>query len=184
MLQVFDDPERAGRDEEPEAVDRQRADQEHRREQRRVADADAPFEPADAVREHERSRDDVHRPPDPHLAHADEELRVLRLRQCEVELAVAYLFHQALHVRLDAHLDQAAEQDLDPHHDLQLRLAPPVQLVRVRVDELQHDERRPDSDNGLEQLDEEVRAVLQLGQRPELEVQPREAERSQFPTAE
>ena len=32
-------------------------------------------------------------------------------------------------------LDDAAEQDLNAHHDEQLRLAPPVQLVRVRVDE-------------------------------------------------
>jgi hypothetical protein len=54
----------------------------------------------------------------------------------------------------------------------------------MRVDELQHDERRPDRDDGLQQLNEEVRAVLELGQRPELEVQPPEPERSQFPTAE
>ena len=38
----------------------------------------------------------------------------------------------------------------------------------------------------LQQLDEEVGPVLELGQRPELEVQPREAERPQhqLPTAE
>jgi hypothetical protein len=124
-LPDVDDPEGERGDHEPEAVDRDRPDREHREEEQHIARRDGVRETGDPVGEHRSAGEHVDSPPDPHVADADEYLRVLGLRQREVELAVAHLLHQPLHVRLDRRLDHAAEQDLDAHHDQELeRLHP------------------------------------------------------------
>ena len=179
------DPEGEGREAEQEAVDQRGAGGEHDREQERIRDPDLGFQARDAVADHGSARHDVDGLPDPDVADAHEHLRVLGLRQREVQLPVAHFLHQALHVRLDGHADHPAEHDLDAHHHQDFRLAPAVQLRRLRVDERKHDERRADRDSRLQQLDEEVRAVLQLVHRADPEVEPGEAEGAhQLPTEE
>ena len=134
--------------------------------------------------DHGRSRDHVDGLPDLHLTDADEHLRVDGLRERVVELAVLNLACKPHHVRLDESANEAPDENLDAEHGQQLRLRPAVELRRVRVDEREHDERRDDGDGRLEQLDEEVRAVLQLVHRADAEEEPAEAERPQLPTAE
>ena len=135
--------------------------------------------------EDDQPRHDVHRLPDPYLAHAHEDLRVLGLRQREVELPVANVLDEPRHVRLDVHLDRAAHEDLHAEDAEELRLRPSVQLVRVRVDEREHDEAGHQRDRRLHERDEEVHAVLQLVQDSELQEEPADADRvHQPPTAE
>ena len=65
-----------------------------------------------------------------------------------------------------------------------LGLVPPVELLRVRVDEREHHEPGADLDQGLEELHEEVDAVLQLVHHADLEVEPGDTKRVHAPTAE
>ena len=82
-------------------------------------------------------------------------------------------------------MDEAAEQDLHAEEGEQLRLLPAVELGRVRVHEREHHEPGPDLDQRLQELHEEVDAVLQLIHHADLEEQPAHAQRVQLaPTAE
>ena len=165
-------PEGDGREDEPEAVDENRTECEGDGKRDHVERADVRRDPRQADPEDDRTGEDVHHLPDPHLAHAHEHLGVLGLRQREVELPVAHLVDQARHVRLDRGSDEPAHHDLDPEHAQELGLRPPVQLFGVRVDERQHDEPGHERDRHLEERDEEVDAVLELVQDAELEVEP------------
>src|SRR5205807_2506153 len=88
------------------------------------------------------------------------------------------------HVRLDEGVDDAAEEDLHAEQREQLGLRPAVEPGRVRVDEREHDEPGADLDQRLEELDEEVDAVLQLVEDADLEEQPADAKGVHPPTAE
>ncbi len=136
--------------------------------------------------EQDEPRDDVNGLPDPERAHADEHLRVLRLRERVVERPLLDVFHQLHHVRLDERPDHSAEEDLDAEEAQELRLCPTVQRRRVRVDEREHDEARHHLDERLEQAHEEVHAVLELVQHTDLEKEPGDSQRAHRypPTAE
>src|SRR5439155_7117947 len=84
----------------------------------------------------------------------------------------------------DKGVDDAAEQDLHAEQREELRLGPAVELRRVRVDEREDDEPGADLDQRLQELDEEVDAVLELVQHPDLEVEPADANGVHPPTAE
>src|SRR6185436_4760009 len=69
-------------------------------------------------------------------------------------------------------------------HAEKLRLRPPVQLLRVRVDEREHHEPRHECDRRLQERHEEVHAVLELVEHAELEEEPADPDRVHPPTAE
>ena len=92
---------RAGREDEPEAVEKHGAERERHRERERVEHAHAAAETRERDADDHRADRDVHRLPELHLAHAHEHLRVHGLRQRVVELPVLHLLDQPHHVRLD-----------------------------------------------------------------------------------
>jgi hypothetical protein len=178
------DPERTGREHDPEAVDEKRAEREQRDERDRVTDADVHVDPGEPDRDDGRSAHDLREVPELEGPQRDDHLCVLGLRQCEVELAVANLVGQLLHVRLDQHVHDSSEQDLDSEHHHQLRVGPAVQRRCVRIDERENDEADRDREPGLEDRHEEICAVLKLVQRAQPQVGVRELERPhQCPTA-
>src|SRR6266508_1470339 len=83
-----------------------------RDERKRAPESEACVDPVDADTDHGRARDYLGELPQAQRPQRDQDLRVLRLRQREVELAVAHLVDELLHVRLDRRVDDPAEQDL------------------------------------------------------------------------
>src|SRR5439155_7947151 len=179
-----DDPERADRQDQPEAIHEHGSDPQREHENERVDNPDRALHAAEADNEQDEARDHLDDLPDPHLPDAHQDLRVLGLGQQVVERSLLHVLHEHFHVRLDEGVDEAAEQDLHSEQGEQLRFRPAVELVRVRVHEREHHEPGPDLDQRLEELHEEVDAVLQLVHDADLEIQPGDAERVHAPTAE
>jgi hypothetical protein len=121
--------------------------------------------------------EDVRQLPDPDLADGHEDLGVLGLGQHEVERPLADVPHQALHVRLDDRSDQAAHQHVDAHDREQLRLRPAGERRGLPEHEGEDRQARPDRDQRLDQLGDEVGAVLELVQGADPEVQPEQRKR-------
>ena len=141
-----DEPERARRHDQPEAVDEEGADRERAREGHRVQRADRAADARQPENEKDESRDHLDDLPDAYLADADEDLRVLGLGQRVVECPLLHIFQEPLHVRLDEGVNEAAEQDLHTDQGEELRLRPTVQFGCVRVDEREHHEPGADLD--------------------------------------
>ena len=94
----------------------------------------------------------------------------------EVEIPFPDVLGQPHHVRLDHRADDPADEDLRAEYGEQLRLRPPVQLGRVRVDEREDDEPGGDGEQRLEHLEREVDPVLELVHRHDPEVQKGDAD--------
>ena len=86
-----------------------------------------------------------------------------------VELSFADVFDDALHVRLDERADDAADECEDTHHREQLWPGPPAELVGLREHDGEDHEPGSDGQQRLDELQEEVDAVLQSrsSRRPE-----------------
>jgi hypothetical protein len=157
-----DHPERGGRDREPEAVDEDGAEHDGDAEPGDRAGGRRSAESGESDRDDAEPDDDVDELPHGHLADADQQLRVHRLEQQVVELALADVVHQQLHVGLDDRLDHAPQQHVDPEHHQQLRRGPAAERVGVLEDQRDHGDGGPERHGGLQQLEPEVHAVLQL----------------------
>ena len=179
-----DDPERADRQDQPEAIHEHASDAEGEGEGERIDGSDRALHSVESDDQQDEAGDHLDDLPDPHLTNTDEDLRILRLRERIVERPLLHVLHQQLHVRLDERVDETAEQDPYAEQREQFRLLPAVELRRVRVHEREHHEPGPDLDQRLEELHEEVDAVLQLVEHPDLEVEPAHAKRVHAPTAE
>jgi hypothetical protein len=119
----------------------------------------------------------VDRLPDPDLAHADQQLGVLGLGEHVVEGALADVLDHADHARLDHGAADAAHEEVDPDDGQQLVGRPAGQLRGVVEDQGEHGQGGPEGDQRLEQLEEEVDPVLELGQGADPQRQPGQPER-------
>ena len=108
-----DDPERADRQDQPEAIHEHASDAEGEGEGERIDGSDRALHSVESDDQQDEAGDHLDDLPDPHLTNTDEDLRILRLRERIVERPLLHVLHQQLHVRLDERVDEAAEQDLD-----------------------------------------------------------------------
>ena len=149
-----------------------------RREERHDPQRVDAAQPRHAEARDARAHRDVRELPDVDVTDTDQELRVHRLQQREVERALADVGHQPGHVRLHERLDDPAEQDVEAEHDEQLVVRPAADVAGVAEDEREDGERRTHGDGGLKELDEEVHPVLDLHEHRQAKVGPRHRQRA------
>jgi hypothetical protein len=81
------------------------------------------------------SQEDVDEFPDADFTYADEELRVLRLGECEVQGALPNTRHQSFHARLDNHLNKSTYKQVDAEEDQDFVGLPSTQGLGVGEDD-------------------------------------------------
>ena len=109
------------------------------------------------------------------LPDAHQDLRVLGLGERVVQRPLPNVLHQAAHVGLDGHPDEATHEDVHPHHRQQLGAGPPSERGGVAEDQGQDRQPHPQGQERVKDLEHEVDPVLQLAHRPDPEEQPRQA---------
>ncbi len=96
-----DEPEGARRQDDPEAVHDGRSREKRDAEGQGLTGSNRPRKLSESEAQHDESHDNVDELPDLHLANADQQLCIARLRQCEVQRSQSNLLHQALHAGLN-----------------------------------------------------------------------------------
>jgi hypothetical protein len=175
-----DDPERAGRKDEPEAVEEEHAERQQREEHEGRPETDWVVEPERADDDDDEAGDDVQHLPNLHIAQQEERLSILRLRTGS--RASSCTVDEPLMLGWIVEWMTPPSRICTPTITISSDFQPVKRAVRgTRAAR----SGRPHRQQRLEDGDEEVRAILQLVHDAEPQVEEGEPDApDQLPTAE
>src|SRR6266545_7038120 len=170
------DEERGGDDEDPERVEDERGAPEEERRRDHVGGRRPAPEPVERDREHPEAAEDVHDPPRLELLGRDEELRVGRLQEDEVERPLADVLDDARERRVHRALEHPLHHHEPADDDERLLEAPPCDPRALPEHDEERDEPPPRPEQGEPPLHEEVEPVLHRDRRGRAELDREEPE--------
>lgn len=158
------EPECGGGDDQPKAVDHERAHDERGEKAEGRPEIYRPIELGQGNDQDNGTDNDIHQRPQTELADTDEKLGISRLGKGVIERPFADFVHEALHVRLDGSADHSPGNGEDSHHSQQVGFAPAAELVHLLEDKAQTDQPGAERNEGLQDLNVEIGAVLEFVQ--------------------